>query len=129
MPVSGGPLRPLSDRLDRAVLGLHLAPGGKAFDAIIEDDRQIYALRLPIDGGAPTRLLTEVGVTTDLAVGGDHTAVLVATDRTAPEVHALEQGKLRRLSHHNDALLAEVELGPVEDLSFTDRDGIGVPGF
>jgi dipeptidyl aminopeptidase/acylaminoacyl peptidase len=129
VPVGGGALRPLSDKLDRAVVGYKLAPGGTAFDAMIEDDRQIYPLRLPIDGPAPEKLLTDTGVVTELANGGNHTAVLVATDHSAPEVYALEQGKLRRLSHHNDALLAELELGPVEDLSFKDRDGIEVHGL
>src|SRR5579862_5328879 len=129
VPVGGGTLRPLSDKLDRAVSSYKLAPDGKAFDALIEDDRQTYPMRLPLDGTAPTRLLTDTGVATELSNGGGHTALLVATDRSAPEVYALEQGKLRRLSHHNDALLAELELGSVEDLSFKDRDGIEVHGL
>ena len=44
-------------------------------------------------------------------------------------MHALDHGKLRRLSHHNDALLAELELQPVEDLSFKSRDGAEIHGL
>jgi dipeptidyl aminopeptidase/acylaminoacyl peptidase len=129
VPASGGALRALSDTLDRAVVDFALAPDGKAIDALIEDDRQIYPLRLPLDGSAPARLLAENGLTTEFASAGGHTAVLVAGDHAAPEVHALEQGKLRKLSHHNDALLAELELGPVEDLSFKSRDGTEIHGL
>jgi dipeptidyl aminopeptidase/acylaminoacyl peptidase len=130
VPASGGAPRSLSDVLDRAVEDYRLAPDGKALDALIEDDRRMYLMRLPLDGGAPVRLQAENGATiTEFATGGTHTALLVATDRAAPEVHALEQGKLRRLSHHNDAFLAELELGTVEDLSFKSRDGTEVHGL
>ena len=129
VPTSGGALRALSDTLDRAVVDYTWAPDGKAIDALIEDDRQIYPLRLPLDGSAPARLLAEHGVTTEFASAGGHMAVLVASDHAAPEVHALDQGKLRKLSHHNDALLAELELGPVEDLNFKSHDGTEIHGL
>ena len=129
VPASGGALHPLSDALDRAVVDYRMSPDGKAIDVLIEDDRQIYPLRLPLDGSAPVRLLSEGGVTTEFATGGGHMAVLVATDRAAPEVHALDHGKLRRLSHHNDALLSELELGTVEDVNFKSRDGTEIHGL
>ena len=129
VPASGGPLHAVSDALDRAVVDYAMAPDGKALDALIEDDRQIYPLRLPLDGGTPARLLSDNGVTTEFASAGGHTAVLVASDRAAPEVHALDQGKLRKLSHHNDALLAELNLGAVEDMSFKSRDGTEIHGL
>ena len=129
MSSSGGALQPLSDALDRAVVDYSMRADGKAIDALIEDDRQMYPLRLPLDGSKPERLLAQGGVTTEFATGGGHTAVLVATDHAAPEVHALDQGQLRRLSHHNDALLAELELQAVEDLSFKSRDGTEIHGL
>ena len=128
-PLGGGPLRPLGEALDRAVTGYALSADGRAIDALIEDDRRIYPLRLPLDGAAPTPLLSAGGVVTELATAGGHTAVLVTTDQAAPEVHALEQGVPRRLTHHNDALLAELALGTVEDLSYRSRDGVEVHGL
>ncbi len=129
VPATGGALHPVSDALDRAVVDYALTPDGKAVDALIEDDRQMYPMRLPLDGSAPVRLFSEPGVVTEIASAGGHTAVLVANDRAAPEVHALEQGKARKLSHHNDALLAELELGSVEDVTFKSRDGTEVHGL
>ncbi len=129
MPATGGALRPLSDMLDRAVVDYSITADGKAVDALIEDDRHMYPMRLPLAGGAPEKLLTDTGVATEFAEGGGHTVLMVATDHAAPELHALDHGKLRRLSHHNDALLAELELQPVEDLNFKSRDGTEIHGL
>jgi dipeptidyl aminopeptidase/acylaminoacyl peptidase len=129
VPAAGGTPKSLHEKLDRAVVAYSVEPDGTAFDALIEDDRQMYPMRLPIDGSAPQKLLTDTGVATEMASGGGHTALMVATDHAAPEVHALDQGKLRKLSHHNDALLRELELGSVEDLNFKDHDGIEVHGL
>ena len=129
VPITGGALRTLSGALDRAVTTYVLAPDGKAFDALIEDDRHTYPLRMPLDGSAPARLLAADSVTTEIAAAGGHTAVLLTTDRAAPEVHALDHGTLRALTHHNAPLLSEVALAPVEDLSFKSRDGAEVHGL
>ncbi len=129
VPSTSGPLQPVSDALDRAVVDYALTADGQAVDALIEDDRQMYPLRLPLDGSAPAKLLSEAGVTTEFASKGGHTVLLVASDHAAPEVHALEHGKLRKLSHHNDALLAELEFGAVEDVNFKSRDGTEVHGL
>jgi dipeptidyl aminopeptidase/acylaminoacyl peptidase len=129
VPAGGGLLRPLSDKLDRAIVEYTLSDDGQGIEALVEDDRQSYPMRLPLDGSPPTRILTAKGVVTEMASAGGHTAVLLATDAAAPEVHALEQGQVRRLSHHNDALLAELALSPVEDLDFKSRDGTSVHGL
>ena len=57
-----------------------------------------------------------------------HSAVLVSSDRAPPEVFALEDQHLRALTHHNDALFAELTLGAVEDIAFKDKSGIEVHG-
>ena len=129
VPITGGTLHNLGDALDRAISSYVLAPNGKAFDALIEDDRHIYPLRIPFDGSTPARLLAAEGVTTEIAAAGGHTVVLLTTDRTAPEVHAVDNGTLRTLTHHNDEFLGEVALGPVEDLSFKSRDGAKIHGL
>ncbi len=50
--------------------------------------------------------------------------------RTQPaEVYAVEGGKLRQLSHQNDAWLAQVKLGAVEEISFKSSDGTMIHGF
>jgi dipeptidyl aminopeptidase/acylaminoacyl peptidase len=56
-------------------------------------------------------------------------AVTLSTDAAGPEIYALEAGKLRKLTSHNDALEAEWKLGAVEDISFKSKDGTEVHGM
>jgi dipeptidyl aminopeptidase/acylaminoacyl peptidase len=64
-----------------------------------------------------------------LSVSNGHTAVVASNDGSPSEIHAFEQGKLRRLSHHNDALMAQLQLGAVEDLHFKSLDGTAIHGL
>jgi dipeptidyl aminopeptidase/acylaminoacyl peptidase len=58
-----------------------------------------------------------------------HVAVLASSDAAAPEIFALENGKLRKLTSQNDALLSEIQLGAIEDISFKSKDGTDVHGL
>jgi dipeptidyl aminopeptidase/acylaminoacyl peptidase len=55
--------------------------------------------------------------------------LLQTNDKALAEVFALEGGKLRKLTTHNDAWLAELQLGTVEDLRFKSPDGTDVHGL
>ena len=56
-------------------------------------------------------------------------AVLDSTDTEPPEVAALENGKLRRLSHQNDTWLSQLLLGTTDELTSTSKDGTEVHGL
>jgi dipeptidyl aminopeptidase/acylaminoacyl peptidase len=53
-------------------------------------------------------------------------AVLASTATEMPEVHALENGTLRVLTHQNDAWLGEIQLGTTEGIEFKTPDGADV---
>jgi dipeptidyl aminopeptidase/acylaminoacyl peptidase len=55
--------------------------------------------------------------------------VLASSDTAAPEIFALENGKLCKLTSHNDALLSELQLGAVQDISFKSKDGTEIHGM
>src|SRR5207248_3821258 len=42
---------------------------------------------------------------------------------------ALEGGSLRRLTHHNDALMAQLQLATTEDFTSKSKDGTEVHGI
>ena len=52
-----------------------------------------------------------------------HVAVIWTTDTAPGNVFAFEDGKLRKLTGHNDALLAQLKLGTTRDLNTTGKDG------
>ena len=56
-------------------------------------------------------------------------AVLAASDTKPAEVHAFENSELRVLTHHNDALMAEFNLGATEEFRCKAKDGNEVHGL
>jgi dipeptidyl aminopeptidase/acylaminoacyl peptidase len=123
--VADGSSRALGRPVDRAVTSFALA--GDALIATLEDDGSVYPVRLNLAGGAPSRIGPAGGyVTSSVSSRGGHTAALQTTDTQLAEVVAVEDGRLRRLTHHNDAWLADVDFGAVEDIGFKSRDGTEV---
>ncbi len=122
-----GKLRVLAADLDRAVVAPKFTADGKAIQFTVEDDGQQYPASVQLVDGAVTRLGGAM-VAHELAAAAGHTALLVSSDAAPPEVFALENQHLRALTHHNDALFAELTLGSVEDIAFKDNSGIEVHG-
>ena len=128
--VDGGAPKLLADKLDRSVSAPRFTPDGSSILFLVADDRSEYPARIPATGGALERLLQGLGMISTLAQSKDgRLAVLGASDGTHPEIHALENGSLRPLTHHNDALMAELKLGATEDFSCKAKDGTEVHGL
>jgi dipeptidyl aminopeptidase/acylaminoacyl peptidase len=130
VPAGGGVARPLTDALDRAVMSYAFAQNSASITIAVEDDGTIYPSRIDLAGGAITRQ-TAPGpfVASSLSTAGGHTALLESNDSALAEVYALEGGTLRKLTAHNDAFLAELQLGAVEDIRFKTKDGTEVHGL
>jgi dipeptidyl aminopeptidase/acylaminoacyl peptidase len=122
-----GKLRMLAVDLDRAVFVPKFTADGRAIEITVEDDGQQYPARVNLADGAVSRLGGAM-VVHELTAAAGHTAVLVSSDKAPPEVFALEKQQLRALTHHNDALFAELTLGAVEDIAFQDKSGVEVHG-
>jgi dipeptidyl aminopeptidase/acylaminoacyl peptidase len=125
VPASGGAARVLTAALDRAVDSpFSWMADGKSLVFIVEDDRAGYVARIPASGGEVEKLTGGRRVVSSLSLGSDgKTALLMSTATALPEVHALENGAFRRLSHQNDAWLSEVDLGTTEDFTSKSKDG------
>jgi dipeptidyl aminopeptidase/acylaminoacyl peptidase len=95
----------------------------------VEDDRRAYSARVSVGNGDVTNLSGDEFVVNQQSSAGGHTAVTASSDTVAPEIFALDAGKLRKLTSHNDALMSELQLGAVEDISFKSKDGTEVHGL
>jgi dipeptidyl aminopeptidase/acylaminoacyl peptidase len=124
-PAAGGAARVLTAALDRAVDSpFWWTADGKSLVFTVEDDRASYVARIPAAGGTVEKLTGGRRVVSSLCLGKDgKIALLTSTAAELPEVHAFENGAFRRLSHQNDAWLAEVELGTTEDFTSKSKDG------
>jgi dipeptidyl aminopeptidase/acylaminoacyl peptidase len=129
VPAAGGTSRPLAEKLDRAVMSYAFAADSASITVAVEDDGTIYPARVDLASGSVTRETTaSPSVVSALSSAGGHTAVLLTKDDALAEVYALEGGRLRKLSAHNDAFLAELQLGAVEDIHFKSKDGAEIHG-
>jgi dipeptidyl aminopeptidase/acylaminoacyl peptidase len=126
--VGDGHLRPLTDKLDRAVSVPFFSSDGKSIGFLVEDDGSNYPASLNLATGEIERLIPGTVTVHDEAAAAGHTAVLVSSDAQATEIFALESHKLRKLSFHNDGLLAELKFGAVEDIRFKSKDGTEIHG-
>jgi dipeptidyl aminopeptidase/acylaminoacyl peptidase len=130
VPAGGGAPRSLSGKLDRAVVTFAFSGDSAAIDIIVEDDDTTYPARIDLGSGSIVRSLAPGPfVVSALSNGGGHTALLKTDDGALAEVFALEDGRLRQLTAHNDAFLAELKLGSVENVKFKSKDGTEVHGM
>jgi dipeptidyl aminopeptidase/acylaminoacyl peptidase len=128
VPATGGEPKVLSDSLDRPISSPSWS-GPNALTVVVVDDRAQYVVRVPVSGGKVEKLIDGRRVVNSPSSGTDgQFAVLASTAAEAPEVHALENGKLRRLTDHN-SWLGQVLLGTTEDFTSTSSDGTEVHGL
>jgi dipeptidyl aminopeptidase/acylaminoacyl peptidase len=130
VPAGGGAPRALTDKLDRAVTSFAFAADSASILNSVEDDGRAYPARVDLRGDGIAREAPAGSlVVSGLSSAAGHTALLESDDGALAEVYALEAGKLRKLTAHNDAFLAELQLGAVEDIRFKSKDGTEIHGL
>jgi dipeptidyl aminopeptidase/acylaminoacyl peptidase len=131
IPATGGQPRILAESLDRPVRAPEWSKDGAFLIALVADDRSQYPVRIPSGGGRVERLLGDKRVIGALSAGpGDGAFAVLATNDSEPaEVAALENGRLRRLSHQNDAWMSKLLLGTTEEFTSKSKDGTEVHGL
>ena len=96
---------------------------------LVADDRNVYPAEVELNGNGLKRELTQQGAVMTWDEAGGHTAVLYTNDTSPAEIYALENGSLRKLTTHNDSLVAELNLVSTEDIEAKDKEGIEVHGL
>jgi dipeptidyl aminopeptidase/acylaminoacyl peptidase len=129
IPAAGGASRTLTEKIDRGVSSPQFTPDGSAVTFLVADDGREYPEKIAVTGGSLKRLSESELVVYEQCAAGGHIAVLASGDNLAPEIFALEDGKLRKLTSHNDVLLSELQLGAVQDISFKSKDGTEIHGM
>jgi len=127
---AGGEPRLLAGTFDRGAGAPRFSTDGSSVLFLVADDRWEYPASVPANGGAVQPMVRGSGVISAMEQGKDgRIALLSASDTTHGEVYVLEDGTLRKLTHHNDALLAELKLGATEEFSCKAKDGNEVHGL
>ncbi|HVT97026.1 MAG TPA: S9 family peptidase [Acidobacteriaceae bacterium] len=121
--------RILTTALDRGVSSPLFSPDGKSIEVVVEDDRDEYPASVDIATGRVHRDVTEAGATFGMNQVAGHTAVVWSTNTQPGELYALENGSLRKLTHHNDDEVASLKLAETRDVKATEKDGTEVHGL
>ena len=131
VPAAGGAAKLLTEGLDRDVSGPILwTADGKSLLFLVSDDRVVYAGRMTAAGGPVEKLTTGRRTVSDISIAADGAlALLAGTATEIAEVHALEGGQLRKLSHQNDALFNDLQPAITEDFTSKSKDGTVVNGL
>ena len=115
--------------LDRGVSAPRFSADGSAITFLVADDRSVYPARLGLAGGAAERLIKTPIVLSSPNVRAGCSVAIAGGDNKFNEIYAFENGSLRQLTHHNDALRAELQFGEVEEVAFKSKDGTEVHGL
>jgi dipeptidyl aminopeptidase/acylaminoacyl peptidase len=122
-----------SEALDRGVSQPRWSDDGQNIFAIVTDDMYAYGMRIPVATGSAVPVTDK-----RIVIGPRHSAgacaVAISGDDTHPnEVYSasVAGGKLtfQPLTHQNDPLLAELQLGTTDEVRATSKDGSEVHGL
>ena len=123
------PARVLTEALDRPLSNAQFSADGKSVIVLLADDREQQLARVRVADGVVERLITGKRVVASYTTApAGRMALLASTPERSAEVYAWENGALRQLSHQNDSLFAELQLGSTEGFVSKSRDGTEVHG-
>jgi dipeptidyl aminopeptidase/acylaminoacyl peptidase len=129
-PAAGGEAKVLTLKLDRVSSEPRFSPDGKFVYFIADDDGTQNLCRVPVGGGEVTRPIGGrlMLYTYSVAQSGEVAAQITTVDRPS-EIYTMPDGKLTRITHTNDDMVAQLKLTTPEYVKFKSQDGTTVSGF
>ena len=129
-PAKGGNAKVLTLALDRMAALPQFSRDGKSIFFVVDDDGTQNLAQVSIADGSISRPISGRLTVESFSLAKDGTlaANLSAMDRPY-ELYAARSGKLTRLTHANDAWLAQFKLSQGEYVSFPSKDGTTVHGY
>jgi dipeptidyl aminopeptidase/acylaminoacyl peptidase len=119
-----------ADDLDRGVSSPKFSADGKSIRLLVVDDRSVYPVKITLADGKVERLLNPPVVISNWNSAAGKTVVMSGDNMKTNDVYVWDSNnKLRQLTHQNDALLAELDLGVTEGVEFKSKDGTEVHGL
>ena len=87
--------------------------------------------KIPANGGEIESVTSDTGVVGSPTFSADGSKLVFVGGNIdiLPEVYILENGEHKKLSSHNDELMAEIDLGTVEEVWFKGEDGNDLQGW
>jgi dipeptidyl aminopeptidase/acylaminoacyl peptidase len=116
-----------TEDLDRGVSSPKFSADGKSIAVLVTDDRSVYPARVTLATNRVDRLMAAPVVVQSMTAAGSCVATLSGSDAKHTEVYRVDAGAtLTQITHQNDALFAELQLGATEDITAKSKDGTEV---
>jgi len=119
-----------SEALDRGVSQPRWGNDGKNIYAIVTDDMSAYGARIPVGSGSAVRITDKPIVLGQRDSAGSCAVAISGDDTHHNEVYAAtsvgDKLQFHQLTHQNDALFSELQLGATEEVSAKSKDGTEV---
>ena len=122
-----------SEALDRGVSQPRWGDDGKNIYAIVTDDMSAYGARIPIGAGSAVPISDKPIVLGTRHSAGRCAVVISGDDNHPSEIYSASVAgnklKFQPLTHQNDALMNELQIGQTEEVNFKSKDGTDVHGL
>jgi len=118
-----------TEDLDRGVSSPRFNADGRSLTVFVTDDRSVYPARVDLAAGKTEQLMAAPIVVSNWTTAGGCSVVLSGTSAKPTEVYRADRWSLTQLTHQNDALVADIQVGATEDVSFKSKDGTEVHGL
>jgi dipeptidyl aminopeptidase/acylaminoacyl peptidase len=131
-PAKGGSATVLTKAFDRMASDPRFSSDGKFIYFIADDDGTQNLCKVPVAGGDVTRLIGgRLMLYAYTVAKNGAVAALITTPERPSEVFtvAADGGEPKRITHTNDALMAQLKLAMPEYVKFKSKDGTMVAGF
>jgi dipeptidyl aminopeptidase/acylaminoacyl peptidase len=115
-----------TEDLDRGVSSPKFSADGKSITVLVTDDRSVYPARVTLAANRLDRLMTPPVVVSNITTSGSCAAALSGGDTKHTEVYRVDGANLTQITHQNDALFSELQLGTTEEVSAKSKDGTEV---
>jgi dipeptidyl aminopeptidase/acylaminoacyl peptidase len=116
--------------LDRGVSAPSWGDNDKAIFVTVADDMSVYGAGIPISGGPAVPVVKKPVVLGQRHHAGGCAAVISGGDTRHNEIYRLEDDfSLTQLTHANDEIMGELDLGKTEEVRFKSKDGSEVHGL
>ncbi|HTE01070.1 MAG TPA: S9 family peptidase [Mucilaginibacter sp.] len=129
MDADGKNSKELTRQLDRPAAVPTWSKNSKSISFLVSDDRLNYLAKYDVGSKKISTVSTgEYGIINTEAFMATNWVVELSTPYVPTELYAVENGKLRKLTHHQD-WLNSVQLAHVEGFRSKSKDGTSVSGF
>src|SRR5256714_12582246 len=122
-----------SEALDRGVSQPRWSDDGKNIYAVVTDDMSAYGARIPVGAGSAVTITDKPIVLGQRHSAGPCAVAISGDDNHPNELYSASVAgsklKFQQLTHQNDALMAELQIGQTEEASFKSKDGTEVHGL